>query len=436
MMPTTSTFEVVLNRLRTPTARIGLVLSILNYAQATVGFFISFYLAKRLGPTGFGLYSYGIVIGTIVYSIVNFGAERTLVRDLVQLENKSQILTASLVLRAVLGFAVLILIALSFPLWVTGTPKRIIVMACCAGSVFWALFPTAWFDSEYRMHYHAIITFTEKLFLALLVLLLISHGGVSGAVRVAILFMLTRASSMLVQVVFVGQRTRFDFRMLRPNASWLLSINVMIVLAALASLFISHWNQIVLENRIDAEHLGYYALSFQMTAIVTLLQGQMLRIFFPKIATLTKRASDPSRAKNAMIRYSALISGISILIVLPLYLGAPLFIAQLFPQSYAASLDPLRILCLWAIFYGAARIINAFLINYRLESVFFWSSLVSGAVAATLGALLIPKYGGVGVALSLLISHPISVLIQAYYVLREMARRSKSNSILPPVASV
>ncbi len=411
--------------LNSRTGRIGIILSALNYGQAVVGFFISFYLARQLGPAGFGLYSYGIVVGIIVYTLVNFGAERTLVRDLVQLEDKSQTLVASIALRSFLGLTVLFILIISLPLWVEGNSKKSIVAICALASTFWAVSPAAWFDAQYRMHYHALITFFERLIYALLIYFLVTTSGARGAVSVSLLLLFTRAGSMLFQTYCVREHLHVDLRTLKPTAAWLFSSNFLIVLAAISNLFISHWNQLVLEDKLSSEHLGYYALAFQMIAVVTLLQGQILRIFFPKIATLTARHADPRRAGRAMLGYMTISSGLSFAVVLPLYFSAPLLLKHYFPPSYSASLAPLRLLCLWAVFNGGARIINAFLINLRLEREFFWSSLLGGLIAVGLGMLLIPKFGESGVALALLISHPVSVSAQAIFVAREISHRGR-----------
>ena len=412
--------------MRSRIGRIGALLSVLNYSQAVIGLLISFYLARVLGAEKFGVLSYGIVVGTFVYTAVNFGAERTLVRDLVQREDKAAILTSSLALRGGLGLLALAGMLVILLLRGPAGEKLVVTSLCTAAALFWALFPVAWFDARYQMHRQAMVTLGEKAVYGALIFWALIGRGERDVVLVAFFLLATRATSFAVQMVLAGRSfrpDRDDVRAVARNARWLLRGNALIVLAALANLLISHWNQLVLDVQLSSERLGYYALAFQMIAVVMLLQNQMLRIFFPRIAALTARDADPVLAYSRLRRFAAIAGGMSLLVVVPLYFAAPFIIDVLFTAEYKATLAPLRILCLWVVINGVARIVNAFLINLRLDKAFFWCALLAGGVAVVLGQILIPRFGESGVALALLISHPVSAVAQWAFVRRELGCR-------------
>ena len=416
--------RALITRLNSRIGRIGLTLSVLNYAQAAVGFAINFYLAWRFGAAVYGLISYGIVAGSIVYTVVNFGAERTLVRDLIQKSDPQRILTASLLFRFSLGLLLTILLFLVLPLFISEPEKIHIVLVSALASLFWASAPVAWFDAKYKMHHHASITLVERLIYGLLIVFAMTDRSTGAALSVITFLFITRAASTVFQLFVVGRTVRFDVTGLSRNVKWLASGNVLIVLAALANLMISHWNQLVLEHELSSASLGYYALAFQIIAIVTLLQNQILRIFFPKIASLTSEGADFTKARSAMPRYALFSAGLSLAIVIPIYLLAPRLITLAYPAEFQASLAPLKYLCIWVVFNGGARVINAFLINLRLDRGFFLCAVGASVVAVILGRPLITAHGAPGVAMALLVSHPISVIAQGILVEREFKRRS------------
>jgi len=415
--------QAVLTRLNSRLGKIGVTLSVLNYCQAVVGFAVNFYLARRLGAAGYGLVSYGLVAGTIAYTVINFGAERTLVRDLVQRSDPDRVLTASLVMRFLIGVAVVAVLALVLPQVIADVQKMRIVLICTLASVFWAVAPVGWFDTKYRMHHHALITLCERSVYAVLVFIVVLQRGADSVIGVVLCLLLTRLASTAAQLLIVGRQVAFDVTDLRSNIRWLMSGNVLIVLATLSNLLISHWNQLALEHRLSSSQLGMFALAFQITAVITLLQGQVIRLFVPRIAELTGKDGDAALARRSVVRYAAFCAALSLVIVVPLYLLAPRVITGLFPPEYAGSVAPLRILCLWSVIYGGGRVINAFLVNLRLNRELLMCSVGGGIVSVALGWLLIPLQGPAGVALALLVGHPVSIFAQGFFVRRELDRR-------------
>lgn len=418
-----SSTERVVGTLASQRGRVALILSGANYGQAAVGFLVNFYLARTLGAEGYGLVSYGLVIATVVFTVVNFGAERTLVRDIVQREDKPRVLTASLALRALLGLLVGVLVAAIVLSSGASREKALVVMLCTVAACFWALYPVAWFDAHYRMHHQALVTLVERILYGVGILAMIRSDSLSEAVTVAALLLGTRALSLLAQMLLTRRSVRFDFGGFAANAKGLLRGNAYIVAAALANLMISHWNQLSLESRLSLEHLGYYSLAFQLIAVVTLLQNQVLRFFAPRVAELTATGADPFLAARKLSTYMAFGAVVSAGIVLPLLLAAPWLIRSVFGGEYLPALSPLRVLGAWVVFTGAARMINSYLVSLHLDQTFFWSAAIAGVLAVALGWWLIPIQAETGVALSLLISHPVSVAVQYRHVRKELNAR-------------
>lgn len=414
-----------LSAVKSPRGRIGVTLSAANYVQAAIGLVIQFSLANRLGPEQYGLLSYGLILGTFLYTVVNFGAERTLVRDLVQGRDEHAAMTASLVLRAVLALAALLVVAGVVVIADLPRARGLVILFCSVAALFWACWPVAWFDAHYLMHRQALIALGEKIVYAVLLFVGFSANPGLTAVAAALFLMLTRGLSLVAQLGVARRTWRATTADLRGNLRWIVKGNAYIVPAALASLLISYWNPLVLEHQMSAARLGLYSLAFQMMGVVMLLQNQVVRLFFPRVAELVAEGADPVLAERKLCLYPLFGWGLSLAVVVPLLLAAPWVLRRFFAPEYAQALAPLRVLGAWGVFYGGARLINVFLVNLRLERQYLWCSLGAGLSSVILGLILVPRYGEVGVALAMLISHPMSTIAEWFFVKRELARRRR-----------
>ncbi|MBN2171933.1 MAG: oligosaccharide flippase family protein [Candidatus Krumholzibacteriota bacterium] len=399
--------------LRSGRGRIAVTLSVLNYLQAGLGFLINLSLANVLGAHHYGIFSLGLVVAGFVTALVGFASERTLVRDLVQSQDRDGVFSASVVLRSLLGLAVLAGVA-AFLRWTEPADERFLPLLLCSGAgVLFGLSPTAWFDARYRMHLHAAIALGEKVLYGLaLVLAWRAAQGAPTAAGAAVCLLGSRGVGLLVQWLAALRSYRPSFGRLGAHLRWLVSENWLIVAAGLSSLLYTHFNQIVLDRQHGASELAYYAVGFQLIAIVQLFQAQFVRVLDPGIAASTREGEPVAALRRQLRRFAGLSALGSAVIALPLLILAPWIIALFFQPEYQASVAPLRLLCLWSLVYGPALVVNRYLINLRLQRDYFIITLGIGLLAVVLGQALVPRFGGLGVVLSLLLSHPLSMALQ------------------------
>ena len=407
-----------------------LLLVVCNYLQAGIGFAMSLWLANRLGGEGFGTVSYCIVLGGICAAIAGFASEKTLVRDLVQSNQRNAVFTASIVQRCAVA---LLMIAASLALaWWTVEQDVYRAAAIVLGAVWGALLalmPTAWLDVRQQMGVSAAVMLGERLlfaFLAVMTLVLCSDFWLPVVV---ILCMVTaRLLAFPVHWLLAARSFRPTTRNLTANIRNLTRENILVLGGALSALMLTHVNQIVLGHQSGAAHLGYYAIAFQFVSLVTLVQAQVLRLVTPRIAELTHYVTGATR--RAMIVYCLRSFLLTLLLVLPLMLLTPWLLATCFRAEYQAAAVPLRVLCVWVILYGPALIVNQFLLCLHLNRAYLLLTMISGTLALLLGQLFIPRFGATGVALALLCSHVVSMTAQALLVFGVIRRRMRDTNPL------
>jgi len=393
-----------------------------NYLQAGIGFALNLWLANRLGSEGYGVLSYCLVVGGICATLVGFASDKTLVRDLIQARDRNAVFTASLVQRSV---AALLVTSgcLGIAAWSSADePTRTwaILLGAVWGTLM-GLLPTAWLDARQEMRLSAALTLLERVVFAVLLIGLLSRPGLAQPILTALLCL---AGSRLFGFVTQWGHTAESFRpemrtgALRTDLIALTQGNAPVLGAAVASLMLTHVNQLFLEHQDGATGLAYYAIAFQLISLVTILQGQVLRFLTPRIAEITRPGTPSREMRRDLIRFSVGSGLITLMLAVPLLILAPWGLSLCFRPEYQAASTPLRILCVWAVLYGPALIVNQFLLCLRLTRAYLAVTVAGGGMALFLGQVLVPRLGASGVALSLLCSHAASMIAQGVLVAR------------------
>ncbi len=187
-------------------------------------------------------------------------------------------------------------------------------------------------------------------------------------------------------------------------------------------------NQIILQHKFGSKELANYGLSIQIITIIRLLQTQLLRLTAPSIADVTNAEWKAPSVIKKLLRYSALTFGLSVCIVLPMWILTPFLIEKFMGKDYITAIPVLNVLYVWAVLYGIAIINNQFLIGLHLQRFFFISTSIFGLISLLLSELFVDRYRSMGAALSLLISHLCSVIFQFFIVLQKIKQHARSTS--------
>lgn len=397
---------------------------VLNYAQIGLSLFINLFLANLLGPTQYGILSYGIVLAGAMTVLVAFGEERSLVRDLIQSNNSHIILLASTILRIGLAAVGMIALAVWFFRWSGENDNICPILLCATSGILMGLTPRAWFDSRYEMGKHALICFLERCLYCLSILFIFITASLpNNVVAVAICLFLSRSLCVTWQWLHTYRTLRISFTGLAKAILFLLSQNIFIWGAALSNLLMTHANQVILGNKTGMEALAYYNLSFQMILVLRMVQMQTLRILAPAIAKGTDIQGSASHMRSLWLHSMGYAIGITVIIVLPLFFAGPPLVRRFMRPDYVNAIPCFQVMLLWSCVYGPAIINNQFLIGLRLNSHYLWITATFGIISVILAYLWIPEYGPIGAAYSLLASHTGSVVTQGWVVWRKSIAR-------------
>jgi len=388
------------------------VLVFVNFLIAGLGFLTRVKIANALGTEGFGLFAYALALGSYGAVIVRFGLDRTFVRDLIHSPRRfGQLVAGSLVLRGLL-LVVVILVLVSWKLTFASSEISWGVIAVIVGTSLMALDLQAVYDSWQKMSRHAVYNLVQRCCYYALIWAVIlffpgrlSIGLIGGGIMASV------ALYLFMQQRWAFKRIEFyeAKKSLIKVAINLGFANLMVWAAAICCLSFGVLNQLVLKSFRGTAALGGYAAAWQIVAIAMLLLNQVARIGNPAIARITREGTDRKTKRRILVKYSAVMFAAASPISLGAMLWPDVILKVLFRPEYAPAAETLRIFGIYIVLFSLGLVASQYVIAARMEKVYFVSVIVGGVLSVFLCLFLIPKLGGVGAAISLLIAHGVSM---------------------------
>jgi len=226
------------------------------------------------------------------------------------------------------------------------------------------------------------------------------------------------AGTILSAALYLFMQQRWAFRRiefykakesLAKTAIKLGFANLLVWVAAIGCLSFGVLNQLVLKYFRGTAELGGYAAAWQIVAIAMLLLNQVARIGKPATARITREGTDRNTRRRFLVKYSAVMFAAASPIAISSLFCPGLILKTLFRPEYASEAGTLRILGIYIMCFSLGLVASQYIVSARMEKVYFTSVIVGGVLSVLFCLFLIPKLGGMGAAISLLIAHGISM---------------------------
>ena len=380
---------------------------------------IVLYLARVLGPAGYGLFNMTMAILAYFALVITFGLPTIGIREVARKnEAAMQIWWDIGLLRtglAVLAYCLLLIIAISVPALRDMRPLLILY----GTSLFLtALFPDWTFIGLERMAWPAFATLTgSALTLGLLFALVRSAGNISRALACII------AGSGLAVIILVGKLRAISDgwpRLVVPRRRLreLMRVAFPFIFASLSAQLYGNADLLLvgfIRGKADA---GFYAAAYKVINLLAVFIGLIAQATYPAMARVFK--SNPEKSKA----FASNMTSAMLALFLPIALGGTLLSVRLtrfiFGAKYAATAKPLAIL-LWYVLLSAmsTTFSNALLaIN---EDRPYITAITGGAVIdLALISFMVPAWGATGAAIAMLIAESFIFLYLAVQARRKL----------------
>jgi len=400
----------------------GLKYSFLNYAQAFINVFIALYFAKNMGVEDYGMYRSGIVLFGIVTSLGIYGADKGLIKDLIQRDDAEKIFFNYVLVRVVCSLVIVaLLVWWAYMEYSLKSDLMFLVIFLASGFVY-SINPSEWLNYKNRLDLYGFIALAERVLFLVFSLFVICFKVNNLLYFIGIAFLITRLIQSLVEWGYVYKRyfgsyffDLIDYMTIKSilwRHQWLWY-------SAIATSFMTGVNQLVLSVQAGKREMALLGFSMQIVFVVQLMQSQVARLLSPKIASLVKNNNDKQVVYKKYLESCYYVSVISFVMGVLIYLLS-LVLIDSFYVNYSDSKRIILLLMMWTFLLGIGVITNRYLISFDYQREVFYVSAVFGVGCLVLTFYMSNIYGAYGAAMSLLISHGLSIFLQVLLFLSKM----------------
>lgn len=379
---------------------------LVNHGLRVVGsLVIGIWVARYLGPEQYGLFNYAIAYVGLFATVVPLGLNQINMRDLaVAPEERNKIIGSSMAMQAVTALLA-IGASLTIAFWSQQNDpvtRQLILIV----SLTTLLQPfntiTYWWRSQHRSVKIVMANGASLTFMVLVrTLLLLNEASVQAFAMVVVAEQAVYTGSL----IFLYQREReslFRLRWNRERARTSFREGIPFLLSALATSAFVKGNQIMVKLLAGATANGYFAAATRISSLWVLVPNAIVSSAMPLIAKA--KQADQAGYERQTVMLIRICTGLGIGIAALITLLAPWFIPLLYGPQYVSAAQILVIQVWYAVPQSVNLGTTPWIVNEGLARVTFQKTLVQAALVLGLNFWLIPRYAGVGAALSILIA--------------------------------
>ncbi|MFY9579545.1 MAG: flippase [Gaiellaceae bacterium] len=409
-------------------------LTIADLAGKFASFALYVFMARKLGASDFGIFTFSFVFVSLVTMPATFGQDSLLTREVAK--DRTQ---ADLYFSNMLGLKVSLAVpALGIGLAVlsaTSSEKTVAVSVVLGlGAIAQLLMNTCFaiFQSFERLGPPAVVLISQRLLTAALGIGLLAAGV--GVLGVSLVFLGTGVLALCLAVALMFRMiVRASLKIDVTTWRSLMRAAIPIGIASTASLVLFRIDTVMLAAFKPARDVGNYGAAYRLLETTLFLTWSVSAAVFPLFARLTS-ASEP-RLGVVLERALKLVSAFT----LPLAAGAALFAGQvvhlLYGDQYTRAENALSLLAPAIALYPLAYLAGELLVAQQRQAPVTITYLVVAAENILLNLVLIPRWSLDGAAVGTSISELLVAISLVYFSLRHVGHLNWRRVLAGPLVS-
>lgn len=391
--------------------------------KALVGLLMAAWLARHLGPAGFGHYSFVLAFVAMFGGFATLGLPQIGVRELVrEPAARAEILGTVLALLLCGALTAMSLVAMAIGIVRSHDSAARLAVVVCSGTLLFQCSAVAryWFESQVAARH---IVAAEAV--ALLTGAAIKAALILGSAPVMAFFWAALAESalMALALLLAYQRRQGDLRRWRTSlarARAMMASAWPIALSGAILMVQARVDQFMLAELAGERELGYYSVALRVAEGLVFFSLILQSTLYPVLVQARKVAWDEFHARLMSFYRASVLAALAV--CLPLALLAPWLVVLLFGAAY----EPAGPLLAWM----AGRVLLAFLgvarsVFLLIENRQAWAT-VTLAVGTLLNVMLnwiwIPSHQATGAVWASLVSFTVTIFVLD--LLRAATRRN------------
>ena len=402
----------------------SIVLLLENLIRLTAVAAVSFWIARHLGPSQFGILNFASALVAIFLSVATMGFDTPVILRLTQTERPGEVLGTVLFIRTLAGLLLLLLaVGLIFSLK-QNEPTTLWVSVIVSLSIF-VNAPTI-FDYWFKANTSAFLPATARTLGTLLAVAAKVICIVMGLGVVALAWTIT-LEALLTSIGLIG---------VYLYATKRLTLNRLSVNQKLAKLLIvESWPYllsavaVVAYMKIDVVMLGYlstntetgiYSLAQKLSEVLYMVPIVLIDSAYPALA---KRFLDSEQndSKHGQMLFDLAVGGSLIATIVSVLLARPV-IEFVFGESYQSSIQIFYLHAWSCVAIALNSVRHRWLATVGLQRYAPIVTAFGLVINVALNLVLIPSHGAIGAALATVVSYFISGYLISYlwFPLREI----------------
>ena len=383
-------------------------------AQMLLSLFVGVLSARYLGPSNYGLVSYGTALTSFFMSFCTLGINSIIIKDFFDNpEEQGQAIGTTIVLRLISSLcSCIMIIGISFVLDY-GAWETIVVVTLCSVSLLFHVFDTInyWFQSKYNSKITALTIFLAYVATSIykIILLILNKSVFWFAFATSVDYIVLGVLLLFFYKKYNGPKLSFSWK----KGKHLLSKSYHYILAGMMVAIYAQTDKLMLKQMLDSTAVGYYATAVTVCGMWTFVLQAIIDAMYPTIVNTFKTDKALFNKRNRQLY--AIVFYITVIVSIAFLLFGDIAIKILYGEAYMPAAAPLKIITWYTAFsyFGVAR--NAWMVCNEKQKYIKYMYVPAAILNVVLNAIFIPLWGPSGAAFASLITQIVTSILLPFF---------------------
>lgn len=371
--------------------------------QMVLSLFVGVLSARYLGPSNYGLISYGTALTNFFMSFCTLGINSIIIKDFFDhSEEQGQAIGTAIVLRLLSSLCSCIMVIGISCIIDYGSWETVVVVALCSVSLLFHAFDTfnRWFQFKYKSKITALTIFLAYFATSVykIVLLMLSKSVFWFAFATSVDYIALGVLLIAFYKKNKGPKLSFSWK----KGKSLLSKSYHYILSGMMVSLYAQTDKLMLKQMLNETEVGYYATAVAMCGMWTFVLQAIIDAMYPTIIGCFEKDRALFDRKNRQLY--AIVFYITVAVSLAFVLLGDFVIRILYGEAYMPAATPLKIITWYTAFsyFGVAR--NAWMVCNEKQKYIKYLYIPAVILNISLNAIFIPLWGASGAAFTSLVT--------------------------------
>ncbi|HHQ6589413.1 TPA: flippase [Serratia fonticola] len=370
-----------------------------------LGFIVTVWLARYLGPETFGLFNYALAIIAIYSSVASLGMNGVVVRELIkEPDNSGKIMGTSFILQLIGSFTATIFVILTIIMLRPNEPNILSIVLVMSPSILLRSTDVIkyWFESTISAK-NTVIAQNVAFIISSLAKIIAMFCGLSYIVLAITVTLEAMVVALMLVLLYKRKKIKVQWVFDYPTLKKLFKQSWPLVLSGLALMLYMRVDQIMIGNLINNAAVGVYSVAVKMIEVWYFFPIAIVSSLFPKIIKEKSISEERYNERMQFLYDIMVVLGVSLAFFATFL--SDFIIGFFYGIEYQEAATLIKIYSWVSVFYFLSSASGRWYINEGLQMYAFSRNLFGLIICVLLNFILIPLYGTKGSALSTLIAY-------------------------------